>query len=70
MEFLYRGAAFPLEFLCVVVPRTNSEGCQRAVTALNSSLGRSGQMLDFFMLAISLGFFVLAVAYTYACDQL
>jgi hypothetical protein len=27
-------------------------------------------MLDFLMLAIGLGFFVLSLAYTYACDQL
>ncbi|WP_274533943.1 hypothetical protein [Nitrobacter vulgaris] len=40
------------------------------MTTQNSSLGRSGQMLDFFMLVIGLGFFALAVAYTYACDQL
>lgn len=30
----------------------------------------AGKMLDLFMLAIGLGFFVLAVAYTYACDRL
>jgi len=27
-------------------------------------------MLDVFMLAIALGFFALAVAYTHACDRL
>jgi len=27
-------------------------------------------MLDFIVLAIGLGFFALAVGYTYACDQL
>jgi hypothetical protein len=32
--------------------------------------GRSIQMLDLIMLAIGLGFFMLAVGYTYACDRL
>ncbi len=32
--------------------------------------GKSIQMLDLIMLAIGLGFFVLSVAYAYACDRL
>ncbi len=31
---------------------------------------RSIQMLDFVMLALGLGFFVLSVGYAYACDWL
>ncbi len=34
------------------------------------STRREGNMLDIFMLAASLGFFALAVAYAYACDRL
>ena len=35
----------------------------------NCAVG-AGTMLDVFMLATGLGFFVLAVGYTYACDRL
>jgi hypothetical protein len=39
--------------------------------ALNHCLARSKyQMLDLILLALGLGFFVLAVGYTIACDRL
>jgi hypothetical protein len=41
------------------------------MAARHPSPGRSGRkMLDVIMLAIGLGFFALAVGYTYACDRL
>jgi hypothetical protein len=33
-------------------------------------IGRDRTMLDVIMLAIGLGFFALALSYTYACDRL
>jgi hypothetical protein len=33
-------------------------------------VGRSIQMLDFLILAIGLGFFVLSIGYAHACDRL
>jgi hypothetical protein len=70
MKFLYRRTAFPLEFLCTAGPLTGLEtpACARWLRSIHSA--GADKMLDFVMLAIGLGFFVLAVGYTYACDHL
>lgn len=47
-----------------------SEPSARARRLRTNHSAGAGKMPDLFMLAIGLGFFALAVAYTYACDQL
>lgn len=73
MKFLYRGFVLPLEFLCdAVAPMGHLEPpTNLRMAARHPSRGRSKQkMLDVIMLAIGLGFFALAVGYTYACNRL
>lgn len=70
MKVLYRGAAVLLAFLCLVVARAAVRSRASTGGGSNNCAVGAGTMLDVFMLAIGLGFFVLAVGYTYACDRL
>jgi hypothetical protein len=59
-----------------MVSKTYATGGTSACNAAESSLApriptaQEHPMLDIFMLALGLGFFVAAVGYTYACERL
>jgi hypothetical protein len=76
MRFLYLGASVPLENLWnAVAPNQRRRGVALRRPywprdMLNGANSWSSPMLDFLLLALGLGFFVLSVGYVYACDRL
>jgi hypothetical protein len=56
--------ADPYRSTAIQLPR------QRAMPTYPSAYDQENSMLDIVMLALGLGFFVVAVGYTYACERL
>ena len=54
----------------MVLIRRNISLLEDAMVAHGNKRDKEHLMLDFVMLALGLGFFVVAVGYTYACERL
>ena len=54
----------------MVLIRSNISLLEDAMVAHGNKRDKEHLMLDFVMLALGLGFFVVAVGYTYACERL
>jgi hypothetical protein len=70
MRFLYRCAGPRLENLCTGWHLSTRQEKAAIGLAPADDTAQEQLMLDVFMVALGLGFFVAAVSYAYACERL